>query len=441
MSRKTLQIPSPFSIAIGLTAITFLLAFVFGAPSQSIGEKFTQTFSFWQKGFWELLAFTMQMALILLLGHTLALAPLFKRFIHAIVKKFNSGPQATLFVCLISVFVSFINWGFCLIIGAILARKVGEHFAKNQMKINYPLLGAAGYSGMMCWHGGFSGSAPLTVAADGHFLMQKIGVITIADTVLSPMNIVCMALLLVFIPLSFYFLASKLKPTNLDRLLINEEEKPETQKMANMDLDRSKWVATGLGSLMLIGLFITIWPSLKARQLTFINLNFINFLLFGLGLILHGNIHHFLTAVHQAITGTTGIIIQFPLYAGIMGLMKYGGLADAMATFFVSISSAGSFPFLTFLSAGLINIFVPSGGGQWAVQGPIICDAAQQLGVSVPKIIMALAYGDQLTNMLQPFWALPLLGITGLKAKDVLPYTLFLMLIGAIIFILGLMFF
>ncbi len=107
--------------------------------------------------------------------------------------------------------------------------------------------------------------------------------------------------------------------------------------------------------------------------------------------------------------------------------------------FFVSISNETTFPIFTFISAGIVNVFVPSGGGQWAVQGPIIIEAAQQLGVDIPKCVMALAYGDQLTNMLQPFWALPLLGITGLKAKEILPYTLILLVAGSVIFITSLL--
>ena len=124
-----------------------------------------------------------------------------------------------------------------------------------------------------------------------------------------------------------------------------------------------------------------------------------------------------------------------------MGIMRHSGLVNEIADFFVSISTDTTYPIFTFLSAGLVNIFVPSGGGQWAVQGPIIVQSAMDLGISLPKSIMALAYGDQLTNMLQPFWALPLLGITGLKAKEILPYTLFLMLIGMAIYITGLLLF
>jgi len=137
----------------------------------------------------------------------------------------------------------------------------------------------------------------------------------------------------------------------------------------------------------------------------------------------------------------SGILIQFPLYFGIMGIMKYSGLVEVFSGLLINISNETTFPLLTFLSAAIINIFIPSGGGQWVIQGPIIVDTAQNLGVPLSKSVMALAYGDQVTNMIQPFWALPLLGITGLKAKDIIPYTLFLMLIGTIVFISGLLLF
>jgi len=156
---------------------------------------------------------------------------------------------------------------------------------------------------------------------------------------------------------------------------------------------------------------------------------------------MHKNISNFLKAIDSAIVGASGILIQFPLYFGIMGVMNHSGMVNIMSNFFVSISNDITFPIFTFISAGIVNIFVPSGGGQWAVQGPIIIEAATELGVSIPKSVMALAYGDQLTNMLQPFWALPLLGITGLKAKEILPYTLILLLAGSIIFIGGLLIF
>lgn len=165
----------------------------------------------------------------------------------------------------------------------------------------------------------------------------------------------------------------------------------------------------------------------------------LNLFMLALGIILHGNIFRFQNAVSQAIGGAAGILIQFPLYFGIMGVMAGSGLIAAISDFFVSISTAQTYPLFTFISAGLVNIFIPSGGGQWAVQGPIIMQAAQQLNVPLSKALMALAYGDQLTNMMQPFWALPLLGITRLKASEILPYSLLFMVAGGCIFILGLL--
>jgi short-chain fatty acids transporter len=158
-------------------------------------------------------------------------------------------------------------------------------------------------------------------------------------------------------------------------------------------------------------------------------------------MLFHGSLAGFVKAIERAVGASAGIIIQFPLYAGIMGLMKYSGLAADFAMQLSSISNEFTFPILAFLSAAITNVFVPSGGGQWAVQGPVLMDAAQQLGVPIWKAVMAFAYGDQVTNMLQPFWALPLLGITQLKAREILPYTIKLMLLGLGIFILFLMLF
>ena len=174
---------------------------------------------------------------------------------------------------------------------------------------------------------------------------------------------------------------------------------------------------------------------------SFISPNYINLLLFGLALILHSNFSQFLKSIDNAIGGAAGILIQFPLYFGILGLMKDSGMMTDISNFFVAHSNHITHPIYTFFSAGLVNILVPSGGGQWAVQGPIIIESSIQQGLPLGKEIMAMSYGDQLTNMLQPFWALPLLAITGLRAKDILPYTLFLMMVGTIIFITGLMLF
>lgn len=434
-------LPSPFSIAVILTLITFALALFFTDRPENAGSAYPLVIlEYWETGFWELLEFTMQMALILVLGHTLALTPFFNRVISLFTKYCNNTASAALWVSLLTISVSYINWGLCLVFGAIFARKVAEKAKAKGWKLNYPLIGAAGYSGMMCWHGGFSGSAPLTVAGSDHFLIDQIGQIGIDQTLFSSMNLTTSLLLLIIVPAVFYLLGKRNSGNDLNALNLdepsNQASKEDDHQLTKAEkIDHSRIVATLLGGVICLIAFRKILTTPSGAGLDFINLNFINFFLFGLGILLHGSFSKFISAIQEAVGGAVGIIIQFPLYAGIMGIMKYSGLAAGVSYAFVNISSDISLPIYAFLSAGLVNIFVPSGGGQWAVQGPIIVEAAQVLNVPVHKVIMALAYGDQLTNMLQPFWALPLLGITKLKAKDILPYSGIILLVGLVIFI------
>ena len=416
--------------------MVMLLALIFTSrPENAVYAYPIVILEYWETGFWELLEFTMQMALILILGHTLALTPLFNSLIAKLTSLCDTTAKAGLYISFVTILMSFINWGLCLVFGAIFARKVAEKASEKGWKLNYPLVGAAGYSGMMCWHGGFSGSAPLTVSGADHFMAQDIGVIGIDQTILSGMNLINSTLLLIVIPLFFFYLGLKSqgREINLPKKTIKQER--EIKHRGAERLDHAKWLAIGMGLTIVFLAIRKAGIMQSGGTFGFINLNYINFFLFGLCVLLHSSFARFIAAVQQAVSGATGIIIQFPLYAGIMGIMKYSGLGALISQGFVEISNGTTLPIFTLLSAGLVNIFVPSGGGQWVVQGPIITEAAQTLNVSIPKTVMALAYGDQLTNMLQPFWALPLLGITKLKAKDILPYSGLVMLVGLLIFI------
>ncbi|WP_305983140.1 short-chain fatty acid transporter [Roseivirga thermotolerans] len=435
--------PSPFAIAVLLTVLVYGLALIFTQrPENAVSSYPIKLLEYWQTGFWELLAFTMQMALILILGHALALTPLFNRLINLLTRYCHTTATAAMIVGLITILLSFFNWGLCLVFGAIFARKVAERSQELGQPLNYPLIGAAGYAGMMCWHGGLSGSAPLTVSGKSHFLVNQIGVVGIEETLLSTMNISTSLCLIVLIP-GFLYLLGRLSPHRTFKLKSQSKksQKLTTEAVGAEKLDHARFPAIGLGLLICFIAFRQAWNTPSGSGLGFIDLNYINFLLFGLGLMMHCSFSNFLTAIQKAIGGASGILIQFPLYAGIMGIMKYSGLGAEISYAFVAISNQTTLPIFTFISAGLVNVFVPSGGGQWAVQGPIVTEAAEALGVSIPKIIMALSYGDQLTNMLQPFWALPLLGITQLKAKDILPYSVLVMMLGMLIFISNLLIF
>lgn len=425
-------LPSPFSIAAILSLLAFIICMVFtmSGPLEVLG--------YWYEGFWELLAFSMQMVLILVLGHALALTPAAEKAINFLTGFAGNSGKAAALTGFAALFVGFINWGLCLIFGAILARKIGERAKTEGIAINYPLVAAAGYSGMMVWHGGFSGSAPLVVAEEGHFLSAIIGRIPISETLLSPLNICVALLLLTLVPAMLYLSGRKSGETSLPQFPEEESsgEAPSVSSTPAERADQTPFLAWITGGIIIFMAVYTGWSAGSQSPLGFLDLNFINFLLFGLGLVLHGSVARFLWAVQEAVTGASGIIIQFPLYAGIMGIMKYSGLITAFSNVFITLSTPATLPIFTFISAGLVNIFVPSGGGQWAVQGPVVVQAAEALGVPASKVIMALAYGDGLTNMLQPFWALPLLGITRLNAKDILPYSSLILLTGGSIYLL-----
>jgi short-chain fatty acids transporter len=257
------------------------------------------------------------------------------------------------------------------------------------------------------------------------------------ETVFSSFNLIIFGVILVIIPLFLFRLGKKAPLTETNLPVYKGIITKEANIKGAERLDHSKIIGIGFGAIIILTFFYQYFDNLKELIIT---PNMLNFLMLGLALVLHGSFKSFLNAVDEAIKGATGILIQFPLYFGIMGIMRDSGMVVQLSDFFVSIATPTTLPIYTFFSAGLVNIFVPSGGGQWAIQGPIIVESAIKLGVPLPKIIMALAYGDQITNMLQPFWALPLLGITKLKAREILPYTLLLMGIGTVVFILGLLF-
>ena len=412
-------IPSPLILAIVLSFVVYLLALFFTTPQETQRAYPIQLLLFYQQGFWDLLAFAMQMMLVLVLGNVLALTPLFQRLINTILSGIKSGASAVLLTAVFSLLLSYFNWGLGLIFSALLARAIAENARRSGMKINYPLLVAAAYSGLMVWHGGLSGSAPLKVAGSQHFLVNEIGVISVSETIFSTMNLSLFALSMIIIPLSFLVMAKyKAKAT----------EKNDLPKSVILSSANEKQQFLGLAFGLVLA-FAVVYQFYELG-LAALNINLINMILLSLGLILYANVQQFMKAVNSAIVSSSGIMIQFPIYAGIMGLMKYSGLVTVFTESLIQISTPDTLAIYSFFSAAVVNFFVPSGGGQWAVQGPILIHAAQELGVSIPKIIMSLAYGDQLTNMIQPFWAIPLLSITGVKAKSILPYTFIIMLVG-----------
>lgn len=450
-------LPSPFTIAVLLTGLTFILAFAFTKPPQSNSAVyFAALLGYWEQGIWEsdLLVFAVQMMLMLVLGHVVALTKPIKKAISIATQYCNNTAISAVIVCVLTMMVGLFNWGLGLIFGAVLARSIGQRAKDLNLAINYPIIGACAYVGMMVWHGGLSGSALIKVAEPNHLKQLMNGIFSQAEmnklpefigfdqTVFSSINLFVTAMLFLIIPFGMYRIGKVVREVPIELPVSNFKITENSQKLVGAErLDNSKIVAYVLGGFMLITIFLKAFWFNKSGFLSFFTPNNINFLLFSLGILLHGNFKHFLMAIDEAIGGASAILIQFPLYFGIMGIMKSSGLVVLFSEGIVSFSNAVTFPIFTFLSAALINIFVPSGGGQWAIQGPIILQSSAMLPIDLSKTILAMAYGDQLTNMLQPFWALPLLGITGLKARQILPYTLILFVLGFLIFSTALLIF
>ncbi|SFT69418.1 short-chain fatty acids transporter [Lishizhenia tianjinensis] len=441
--------PSPFSLAILLSLLTFLLALLFmeDEPGQN---KIIALSNYWYEGLWDKgaggLYFAFQMMLILVLGHTLALSKPFNTLIQKLLLFCTNRVNAVVVLSSSTILLGYLNWGLALIFGALFARKIGEYFQHKEKSINYALLGACGYLGLLVWHGGFSGSAPTKVMEADY--LKAIGFeslsIPIETTLFSPLNIFVCILLLLLIPLVMGFI-SKRNAGQIPQLSTREKEETNSSTILRLGLaekfEFKSWISKSLGVLILLVALQQAITYEGKSSMGFIQPNYINFCMLGLALIFHQNLNSFLKAIDDAIGGASGILIQFPLYFGILGILKGSGLIFMFTEFIITFASADSLPFFTFISAGIVNFFVPSGGGQWAIQGPIIIESAQQLNADLPKTVMAMAYGDELTNMLQPFWALPLLAVTKLKAYQILPFTFILFCIATLIFMSGLLLF
>ena len=438
-------LPDAFVFCIILTIVVFI------AAMPVAGMNPIEVANAWGSGVWGLLAFSMQMALVLVLGSALANAPAIKRIIVKLAGVPKKPAGAVAFVTIISAICCFINWGFGLIIGALLAKEV----AKKIKGLDYRLIIAAAYSGFVIWHSGISGSIPLgmtaldvdgTVANTGGAVTE---IVPTSQTIFSAWNLIMVLAVVVVVAI----VNAKMHPDAKDVVSIDPkllEDAPEAvETKAKKDrtpaekLENSmilSYIVVVIGAVYLIYYFVNAGSILNALSLNIVNLIFLI-----LGIAFHKTPIGYVKAIMESAESAGGIILQFPFYAGIQGMMVTAGsngvsLASAISNGFVSISTPRTFPVLCYLAAGIVNFFVPSGGGQWAVQGPIMMPAGLKLGVTPAVTAMGIAWGDAWTNMLQPFWALPALGIAGLGARDIMCYCAIVLIVSGIVTALGFLF-
>lgn len=427
-------LPDAYLFAVILTFVVFVLGIMM------TGSTPIEMVEYWGNGFWDLLAFAMQMSLIVVTGYVLANTPFVKKILVKISTFAKTPAQAIVLVTVVASLASLINYGFGLVVGALVSIQV----VKRVPSVDYRLLVASAYSGFLLWHGGLSGSIPLLIATPGHFLEDTIGTIPVTETLFSGFNIFIVLFLLVTLPfLNRSLLKSREgleinNDLNWEENTFEEEYKVEQEENETPSdrIENSQIITILVGLLGLV--YIVFYFVTNKFEL---NINLVNLIMLFLGILLHRTPRRFLHSVNNAVKNVGGIIVQFPFYAGIMGMMVASGLSDQMSLWFVNISTEFTYPLFTFISAGLVNFFIPSGGGQWAVQGPIMIPAGIEIGVDTAKTAMAVAWGDAWTNMIQPFWALPLLAIAGLKVRDIMGFCVMILIYSFFPIAIGLLFF
>jgi len=421
---STRCVPDSFSIALLLTLLTLALGMLAGGATPA------QCLAAWGGSVWALLALSMQMCMVIFAGYVLAVSPAVRAALDFVARVPHSPRQAVAFMALASMLLCWLNWGAGLIASAVLVRML----ARRHPDADYRLLVAAAYLGLgTTWHAGPSGSVPLLLATPDSFMIRDALIqspIALAETVFTPANL---ALMVVVTALLTGF-AALLHPEP-DRVVradpealraLREFEPPQrpAQPTPADRLAHARWPTLVVGALGLL------YARQQAASGSFaLTLDSVNLIVLSLALVLHPSPASLLKAAEEAARPLHGVVLQFPLYAGIYGIIKDTGLATALADLFLELATARTFPFIVFVYSALLDYFVPSGGAKWATEAVYVIQAGRQLGVSVTDIAMAYAYGDMATNLVQPFWAIPLLGVARLEFRDILGFLILMFLL------------
>jgi short-chain fatty acids transporter len=414
-------IPGAFSIAWILTLLVLALGMTVGHSS------FLDCVRAWGDGFWELLPFSMQMCLVMVTGSIVAVSPPVARLLARLASLPRTPRQSILLMALLSMFLALFHWGLSIVGSAVLVREIG----RRRGDVDFRLLVAAGYLGMgTTWHAGLSASAPLLVATPGHFMESTIGLIPVRETLFAPFNLVLVAVVVVV----FAVLTPMLHPSRertvavgpaqlaaVDAFRVPARPPGAAGSAPAVRLEHSPWANWSFGLLALAWL-----GSYLARPSHPVTLNVLNFAMMGLAVALHPSAASLVAAAEDAGKLVFGIIIQFPLYAGIYGIIQSTHLAETLANAFVGVASASTYPLIVYWYSGIVNYFVPSGGSKWAIEAPYILSAGQTLGVPAAKVVTAYAWGDMMTDIIQPFWAIPLLAAAKLDFREILGFCMIL---------------
>lgn len=421
--------PNPFVFAIVLTYVAGLAAFLFeGAGPIEVANA-------WYGHFWDLLTFAMQMVIILATANVVAHHHKVRGVILGLVRLPKNGRQAVILVTLGAMVTSWVSWGLGLIFGAILAHEMGREADNRGMAVHYPLLAVAGYMGIgLNWGWGLTSSPGLLQATEGNVLMEMgfvDRVIPATEWVFHPYPLTLTALSIVFACVALYMLSP---PDSHCRGIGEYRERddfdappPASEPVAvagsrtPADLIENSKVLGGL--IAVVGVALSV-EAFLTEGFDALNLNVLNFAFLMVGLLLYLSPTRYQRDFYRAVQGTAGIVMLYPFYAGIIGIMTDTGLVDTVTQTLLAVATRDTFPVIAWITAAVLNVFVPSAGGEWAMVGGPMMLAGTELGIPHGQTIAAYVSGDSHTNLLNPFWAIPLLAITGLRARDIFGYAI-----------------
>jgi short-chain fatty acids transporter len=421
-------IPESFVFCIILTFIVFILALIF------TDSGIMNVIDYWFGGLWSMIAFAFQMTIMVVLTSMAAKSPQIEKILSKVAGVPKTPAAAYAILIIFATIASWINWAF----GTILSPVLAMYLSKNIKKVHFPLMIAAGYACMVmvqpiCP----SISAVALLASPDHFMVDKIGVLPVSETAFNPLGLIMVGILF----LVTLFVTIRTTPPDSDVVEFEGEINTGNGKAAEV-LEKKTLADRMNGSLIimlivaLIGLAYIVLHVVKGRGLS---LNFIIFLFLILDLFLYRTPKRFVDGVKDNMHLAANVMIQFPFYGGIMGVMGSSGLTGVLANGLVVLSSEKTIYWASYLSASIVNLFVPSQGGQWIVQGPILVEAAQSLNAHMPSIVTAFMLGDEATNLIQPLYIIPALALVDMKLKHAWGFMAFIWFIWFIVTTAGLL--
>jgi short-chain fatty acids transporter len=416
-----------------ITACIILLVLLFAA-ALALGNSPAKTMEAYYQGLWMLLPFTMQMTLIIVLSSVLTSTPLFRKAVLALSQIPKSANQVIALGVLMTAMASYFYWGLGIALGPIIAVYFAREAERKGIRIDFMFFLAVIWAANAVWQFGFSASAPLLVATPGHFLEKTIGVVPLATTIWSPAAIIHeIAFTIAVIAAGCWLMPKEGKPVSFypDAVKLTEhvEAAEETSLSASQRMERNS-IFTSLLCLILAGwLYFHFIAQRKS-----LDINSLNTILLLLTFLLHRNVHRFTQALQKAILSAWPVIVIYHLYAGVAGLIQHTNVGEKMAGAVAAVSTPYTFPLLTAGIGAVFSLFIPSSGGQWAIQGFVTSKAAMEVGVSVQRGILAMSVGDHMGNLASPFWYVIVAGIARVDFRSFFGYGL---LFAAIWFVIG----